>query len=535
MMKIKKIAIGNKLESFIEDRLNDGVNIIYSDDNNKGKTIVIQGLMYALGNDPIFPMGFRPNEYYFYVEIEVNSKIIEFLRHKSTTLVKLDSKIYVFETSTELKYFINENILQVPQIIKDGQAKLVDLGLLYEIFFVGQDKRNTSNTINTGYYNKKDFENLLSSMNGNLLIDISDEQKNKKEEIQKIKSEIATTKKLLKLTKENYNLSGWINKYDDSVNIEELKNDLKTANDTLSEYTRKRKNEINRKNQLENLITELNSLNREISKGKIICKNCGSTQIIYTNNEIAFDISNVTVRMKILESIHSQIGLKEKLIYEYSENINNLKDKIKKILKDIPDEFQAILLYKEEILSEEEYDNKLTQLNNQLIEIKRSAVKNEENDKIAKENYKNLKKEIIDKMNYYYKYIDRNGKLIFNDLFTLKNATYSGSDEQEYYFSRTLAISECLKHQFPIIMDYYRGGEISTNRENLMIDCYKSLNKQVIITSTLKEQEYSVDKYKDIDGINVIDYSFNEDSKILTSKHNNEFKNIVENLGIVLE
>ena len=239
--------------------------------------------------------------------------------------------------------------------------------------------------------------------------------------------------------------------------------------------------------------------------------------------------------MKILESIHSQIGLKEKLIYEYSENINNLKDKIKKILKDIPDEFQAILLYKEEILSEEEYDNKLTQLNNQLIEIKRSAVKNEENDKIAKENYKNLKKEIIDKMNYYYKYIDRNGKLIFNDLFTLKNATYSGSDEQEYYFSRTLAISECLKHQFPIIMDYYRGGEISTNRENLMIDCYKSLNKQVIITSTLKEQEYSVDKYKDIDGINVIDYSFNEDSKILTSKHNNEFKNIVENLGIVLE
>ena len=534
-MKIKKIAIGNKLESFIENRLNDGVNVIYSDDNNKGKTIVIQGLMYALGNDPIFPAGFLPNNYHFYVEIEINGKIVEFLRHKSTTIVQLDSQIYVFETSTELKYFINENILQIPQIIKDGQTKLVDLSLLYEIFFVGQDKRNTSNTINTGYYNKKDFENLLASMNGNLLVDISDEQKYKKEEIQKIKSEIATTKKLLKLTKENYNLSSWINKYDDRVNLEELKKDLKIANETLSEYTRKRKIEINRKNQLEDLIIELNSLNREISKGKIICKDCGSSQIIYTNNDVTFDISNVTVRMKILESIRSQISLKEKLIYEYSENINSAKDKIKKILKDIPDEFQAILLYKEEILSEEEYDNKLTQLNNQLTEIKRLTAQNEENDKLTKEKYKNLKNEIIDKMNYYYKYIDKNGKLVFNDLFTLKNATYSGSDEQEYYFSRTLAISDCLKHQFPIIVDYYRGGEISTNRENLMLDCYKSLNKQVIITSTLKEQEYSVDKYKDIENINVIDYSFNEDSKILSSKYNNDFNKIIEEFGITLE
>lgn len=212
MMKIKKIAIGNKLESFIENRLNEGENVIYSDDNNKGKTIVIQGLMYSLGNDPIFPMGFQPNEYHFYVEIEINNKCIEFLRHKNTTIVRINGQINVFENSTELKYFINENIMPIPLIIKDGQQKLADLSLLYETFFVGQDKRNTSNTINTGYYNKKDFESLLASMNGNLLIDISEEQKNKKEEIAKIKSEIATTKKLLKLTKENSNLSGWINK-----------------------------------------------------------------------------------------------------------------------------------------------------------------------------------------------------------------------------------------------------------------------------------------------------------------------------------
>lgn len=57
-MKIKKFAFGDKDTAFIEDRFGDLVNIIFSDDNNKGKTLVLQGIMYALGNDPIFPAGF---------------------------------------------------------------------------------------------------------------------------------------------------------------------------------------------------------------------------------------------------------------------------------------------------------------------------------------------------------------------------------------------------------------------------------------------------------------------------------------------
>ena len=38
-MIVKKIALGNKEEAYIENRLTDGVNIIYSDDNNRGKTL----------------------------------------------------------------------------------------------------------------------------------------------------------------------------------------------------------------------------------------------------------------------------------------------------------------------------------------------------------------------------------------------------------------------------------------------------------------------------------------------------------------
>ena len=66
-MKILKVGFGNRKEAFLEDRFTDGVNIIYSQDNNKGKTLVMQAILYAIGNESIFPSGFDYNNYYFYV------------------------------------------------------------------------------------------------------------------------------------------------------------------------------------------------------------------------------------------------------------------------------------------------------------------------------------------------------------------------------------------------------------------------------------------------------------------------------------
>ena len=46
-MIIRKVAVGNSEEAFVEKSFSDGVNIISSDDNNKGKTIVVQSMMRA--------------------------------------------------------------------------------------------------------------------------------------------------------------------------------------------------------------------------------------------------------------------------------------------------------------------------------------------------------------------------------------------------------------------------------------------------------------------------------------------------------
>lgn len=74
-MIIRKTAVGNVDEAYIEDGFSTGLNIISSDDNNKGKTIEIQSMMYALGNDPAFPTTFNYKDYYHYIEFEVECKI----------------------------------------------------------------------------------------------------------------------------------------------------------------------------------------------------------------------------------------------------------------------------------------------------------------------------------------------------------------------------------------------------------------------------------------------------------------------------
>ena len=59
------MGLGNLNEAFIESGFSNGINIIFSDDNNKGKTIVIQSIMYAIGNNPIFPSSFDYKNYYY--------------------------------------------------------------------------------------------------------------------------------------------------------------------------------------------------------------------------------------------------------------------------------------------------------------------------------------------------------------------------------------------------------------------------------------------------------------------------------------
>ena len=534
-MIIKSIALGNVKEAYVEEKLTDGVNIIFSDDNNKGKTLVMQGMMYAMGNQPIFPKGFNYRLNYFYCKAEINDEEIEFLRRDSSLLVKRQGAQYSFDNVTELKYFlVDKNIFNIPQISKDDHMVIADLNLFYELFFIGQDKRNPSNTINSGYNNKKDFVNMLCSLNGYPLMDMEEINEENKQRIQQLKADIAATNKLLKLLKKNPDVSGYVDKYGDSTQFDTFRMRVKRLHNEIAEYKKKRNLEYNRKEKLESLVQELNSLNHEIEQGNVICAKCGSDKIIYKSKGISFEVSNSYVRRQVLSSIAYQISQKEEIIREYSYQLQQLQDELKKILQEVPVELHRILLYSEMILSEIDYDNKLKELCEQLEELQANDKNLSDSEKEAKQKCKEMKKDIVSRMNKLYREVDPQGRTFFDDIFTKRDETYSGSEEQEYYYSRVLAINDYFKHSYPLLIDCYRSGEISSQKEDIMIKNFISRKKQVIITSTLKKEEYTSNKYDQYkDNANVIDYSNNESSKLLQSQYVAKLGTIVESFGVM--
>lgn len=197
-MIIRKVAVGNGEEAFIEDTFSEGLNILLSDDNNKGKTIIIQSMLYALGNKPIFPNSFNYKDLVYYLEFEHNGEIYVMVRSGDEYVLKYSDKIRIFEGMSELKRFWNSNIFQLPIIQFQGENRIVDMELFVQLFFVGQDGKDTSTIFNSGFYHKIDFKNMLLSYSGDFSSEITPT------EIKKIKDKI---KELKARRKEQLNLS----------------------------------------------------------------------------------------------------------------------------------------------------------------------------------------------------------------------------------------------------------------------------------------------------------------------------------------
>ena len=197
-------------------------------------------------------------------------------------------------------------------------------------------------------------------------------------------------------------------------------------------------------------------------------------------------------------------------------------------------ELHRILLYSEMILAEIDYDNKLKELCEQLEELQANDKRISDSEKEAKQKCKEMKEDIVSRMNTLYREVDPQGRTFFDDIFTKRDETYSGSEEQEYYYSRVLAINDYFNHSYPLLIDCYRSGEISSQKEDIMIKNFISRKKQVIITSTLKKEEYTANKYDQYKGnANVIDYSNNESSKLLQSQYVAKLGTIVESFGVM--
>lgn len=533
-MKILKTALGNTSEAFIEDRLTDGVNIIFSNDNNKGKTIIFQGLMYALGNEPIFPGGFDYRSFYFYTSFEHNGSIFEFLRKNDTITVKIGDSVRYFEDASELKRFVDQKVFPLPRIIKDKLPKMVDLSLFYQIFFIGQDKRDPSNVFTTGYYNKTDFLNMLYSLSNCLTLeDTTAKLSQLRKELAACKAKIETLSKRITFYKDHPEIATKISRSADRQNYEKERKELIAQTEAISKLQRKRDRLTNRIIKLNNLLSELNSLNQQLKCGEIRCMECGSDKISFVSGDFSFELTNDLVRRNIIQSVKDNIHAFGESLDETKTELNKLQAELyrRTTKTDVP--VADIFLYSDEIRSCAEDEDKLHNLFIDKDELEEKIAEAEQQENIDAQKQSEIKTTLLASMNQLYKKVDPSGQQYFSELFAKKNVTFSGCDEQEYYFSRTLAIYWLLKHSYPIIMDCFRKGELSTKKENAMIEEYLKTGNQVILSSTLKDEEYvSGSKYYSMENVNALDYEVHPDSHILQPQYVPAFSDLVQSFGI---
>ncbi|MDF7664831.1 hypothetical protein [Bifidobacterium sp. ESL0745] len=534
MIKVDAVYIGNGKESFIEDNFESGMNVIFSDDNDVGKTIVMQSIMYGLGAVPIFPKGFDFRHYFYIVKLDNNGTEIEILRDKNTFIVLKNQRILPFESVKAFQQFWNQNITQLPEIIKDSRPVQVGLELYTQIFFVAQDKRNSSR-VNSSWFNKHDFVEMLygiKKLNANSLD--SKQISELKQQQASLKSEKSDLLKQVKVIREIGTPVSFISPTADANEQDELLQRLNALKKEIAGLRKERNHDLARKTKNETVLSELISLNRDISVGSVLCLNCGSKNVGYKpqNADYVFDITTASVRKQIIDSVQQKIEYYDDRINSINAQLRKSQDELENLLVDKEVTLADIVSTQDDYLSEREIDLKIGTINSELEDIKRKIETKKQVSDQTQKNRENFMDTLLSDMNYARKKFSDENEKEYNALFTTEDNVYSGSELPEFLTARVYALAKELHHNLPIVIDSFREGELSTGRENNLIDLLGELSNQIILTATVKKEEGTA-KYSHDLRLHAINYSGHTKNKILTSKDNEEFKAEVKKFGIV--
>jgi hypothetical protein len=533
-MIIKRIAVGNNKEAYVENSLRNGINIISSDDNNKGKTIIIQSMMYCLGNAPVFPSSFDYKMYFYFVEFAHNDCDYSICRRGDTFVILHERNLMFFDSVSEMKRYWTKTVFPLPQIIKNDVKRIVDPELFVQLYFVGQDKKDTSNIANKGFYSKDDFINMIYTYAGFGAAGLTQEEiSHAKDRIRELKEEKRTLQTQHKILKSNNVSSAYLSQYSDRVILENKIKSVEKVKDQIAALRNSRNTTINRKLKYEVTLKELNSLNRTMNSGELRCLDCGSAHIGFatgTTTSYTFDVSTPEIRRQIIDSINEKIASYIEEVEHITFDINKAQEQLQQMLTDEDISLESIVIHKQSILDVSGVEIRLSEIDDEVQKLSDAMKTNETNSLEQVENQKMLLSSILYEMNSTYRRIDPTGTLVFDGLFTRRDQVFSGSEATEFHLVKLYALSAILKHLCPIIVDSFRAEDLSTERENTVIDLFSHLDKQVIFTTTLKIEE--IGKYQHMKNINNIDYSKKAPSKILNTVAVVEFSGLLKKLSI---
>lgn len=194
---------------------------------------------------------------------------------------------------------------------------------------------------------------------------------------------------------------------------------------------------------------------------------------------------------------------------------------------------ENILAYKNSFSDAGVIEEKIAQLNAQIKEIKEKIESGTQQTVDSKQAGNDFYKSVIKRMNEIKHLIDTESDKDYEDIFTKRGSVVSGSEETVYYISRLISVAELSRHECPIIMDSFRAEDLSTDKEERVLNILEVMKCQCILTTTLKAEEN--EKYTKMEGINAIDYTMHKSNKILNDSYYSAFSQLLAKMGINIE
>lgn len=245
---------------------------------------------------------------------------------------------------------------------------------------------------------------------------------------------------------------------------------------------------------------------------------CNSTNISFSTGEptqtsYSFDVSTVEMRNEIINSISEKISAYSEEIERLSAEIVIEQERLQSLMDDESVSLESIVAYKKDIFSASEAEARIKEIDTEVATLKSQLLASENASLETQEQRTALLSAIISKMNELYHQIDPDGNITYSSLFTQRNELYSGSEATIFHVVKLFALQFVLRHSFPIVIDSFRAEDLSTGKENTVLEISKSIGNQVILTTTLKHEE--IGKYDDLPDVNHINYQSHTPSKIL--------------------
>ncbi len=533
---IDALYIGNGSKSFFEDRLIEGINIIFSDDNNVGKTIVMQGIMFALGSSPAFPESFPFRDYIFIVDTIINNERISILRSRNTFAIKNGETVMSFDSVDAFQKYWSANIQELPVFIKNNRAVMAGFELYSQMYFITQDGRSSSR-ISAGRFNKQDFIEMLYAIEGLNARELAPS------EIAELKKEKASLieqrKSFLKQTKILRSKDVALSTLSPTVDREEMKDridKIREAKELVADLKKQRGRILRRLTKNEITQKELNSLRLDVKAGALVCLECGSNRVGYkmADSGFTFDVTTPQMRNQVLDSIQRRIDACNVSLEQINEDLRSAQTALEKLFEEKPVTLADVVASQEGYRDVRDLDLQITEIDDKIAGIEEQLQDNSHIEAEVKDERKEFMDKLIDTMNFIHQQISENNTAErYDSLFTSSSRVYSGSETTEYFLSRTYSLAVHIGHGMPILVDSFRAEDLSTSREEKAINLFKKITNQVIFTTTVKEEEGS-EKYQNIAGVSSIDYSDHEPFKLLTSEYNEIFEKKMKLFGAFL-